>query len=447
MANLGYSQRLQQTVRQDMLLLPRMLQAIEVLQLPVADLEGFLLEAVQENEALRLDDVPPAEPPHDPPGRRGTAEDSARHDAWLENQPGPEQSLVEMVEEQLGMLDLDPDALSWVRLVAGCLDENGCLSISDKALMRLADELELEGDEGDLGRAIGVLQGLEPQGIGGRDAVETLLLQLDPAENDYELICRLLEEFLEDVAKNKLPAVARGLGVEMGHLHVLLERLRELEIAPGARVGGRFSPPIRPDVIVEQTESGFQVRIDQSGLPSVSLDPGVQALARDSAQPADVRRYLRGKMDRGRWLLEAMEQRKRTLMRIATAVFDHQRQFLTDGPGHLAPLRMNDVADELDLHVSTVSRGVAGKYADTPWGIFPMRHFFQSAVGGQDGSAREDVREEVRRIIEGEDPASPLSDDEIVRALADRGVSLARRTVAKYRKELGIPSSYRRRAY
>ena len=433
-------------MRQDMLLLPRMLQAIEVLQLPATDLEGYLLGAVEENEALCIEDrqLPDAS---FTPGPRRTSEASDRFDAWLESQPGPEKSLVETVEEQLSLLDVEDETLAWVRLVAGCLDDTGYLTISDEALMLLASELGLEGDEGDLGRAIGILQSLEPKGIGGRDAVESLLLQLDPADGDYALFCRLLEEFLEDVARNKLPAVARALGVEMGRMHGLLGRLRELDIAPGARISGSPAPAIRPDVIVERTEDGFELRIDQSGLPPVGLDPSVQALARDSSQSREVRDYLRSKVDRARWIVDAVEQRKRTLLRIATCVFEHQRPFLVDGPGHLHPLRMNDVADELEIHVSTVSRGVAGKYADTPWGYFPLRHFFQSAVGGDDGSARGDVREEVRAIIEAEDPTLPMSDDDVVAALVRQGVKLARRTVAKYRKELGIPSSYRRRKF
>ena len=169
--------------------------------------------------------------------------------------------------------------------------------------------------------------------------------------------------------------------------------------------------------------------------------------AGSSAQAPDVRRYLRGKVDRARWLVEAVEQRRETLLRVAQAVFAHQRAFLEHGPGHLVPLRMVRVAELLSLHVSTVSRAVAGKSAQTRWGIHPLRWFFQSAAGDTADAARDDVREELRRVVESEDPAAPLSDEELVVAMQGRGLSLARRTVAKYRKELGIPSSYRRRQF
>ncbi|MEW6072478.1 MAG: RNA polymerase factor sigma-54 [Planctomycetota bacterium] len=444
MADSGYSQELRQGMRQDLVLLPRMLQSIEVLQLPAADLEGFLREAAQENEALHLEE-PPLPPL--PPVRRGSAEQSARFDAWLESQPGPDRTVVEAVAEQLALLDVDPRAEAWVRLVAGCLDESGYLSVSDEVLMRLAGELGLEGDEGDLGRAIAIVQGMEPRGIGGRDAIESVLLQLDPGAEDYELFCRLLEEYLEDVARNKLPAVARALGIDMDHMQGLLERLRELEIAPGARAGGPRPPPLRPDVVVEPADGGFAVRVERSGLPAVALDRQVQALARDRTQSRELRHYLRGKLDRARWLVAAVEQREHTLLRVATALFRHQRRFLEAGPGHLRPFSMSDLAGELGVHVSTVSRAVAGKHADTPWGILPLRHFFQGAVGGEHGPARGDVRAEVQAILAAENPSCPLADGAVVGELARRGVRVARRTVAKYREELGIPSSYRRRRF
>jgi len=180
---------------------------------------------------------------------------------------------------------------------------------------------------------------------------------------------------------------------------------------------------------------------------AVRLDPRVRSLARDRRQSAGVRRYLRGRLDRARWLIDAVAQREATLLRVARATFEHQRAFLEHGPGHLLPLRMGSLAEELAVHVSTVSRAVAGKHVQTPWGILPLRHFFQGSAGADEESARDDVLQAVRELFEGEDPHRPLSDDEAVVALARRGWKLARRTVAKYRRELGIPSSYRRRRY
>lgn len=426
---------------QQMLLQPRMLQSIEMLQLSTAELEAYLREAAESNEALRLDASPAGL------GRRGTWEDAEAHDRMLREQPGRGPGLAALVEEQLATADLPARVEEWVRFLAGCLDARGYLSADDDALLALAYEHGLDGGRAELARASAALQALEPRGIGARDAIEAVLLQLDPEHPDYELLCRLLEEFVEDLARNKLPGVARALGLDIEELSRLIDVLRDLDPAPVAALADEAAPLVQPDVHVERDGEGFELRLANGARPAVALDDDVVALARDRAQPADVRRYLRGKVDHARWIVEALEQRARTLERVARATFRHQRGFLEHGPGHLVPLRMGEVADELGIHVSTVSRAVAGKSAQTPWGIFALRSFFQAANGGEEGLARDDVRDRVREVVAAEDPAQPLSDDEIVVRLTQSGARVARRTVAKYRRELGIPSSYRRRRY
>lgn len=428
-------------------MLPRMLQSIEILQLPGAELEIFLMKQAEENGALRLE------------GGGGllrgaySPEASERKSAWLESQEAPEGGLLEALEEQLSWLDVPTEDAPWVRLVVECLDDRGYLSLSDEALQEHAEERGLEGGLARLGRAIALVQQqLEPRGIGGRDLVEVLLLQLDPREEDYELLCRLLEEFLDDLARNKLPAVARSLGVSMERLDELLGRLRQLQPAPAAGMGGVTLPPITPEVIVERTEEGFRVRIDNSGLPTVSIDPDFRSLAKKKdahgAKSVEVRRYMRDKLDRARWIVEALEQRKRTLQRVATYVLGRQQGFLDNGPDALVPLTMGEVADALSIHLSTVSRAVAGKYTETPYGVLPLRDFFPAAAAGSvAGAVRDHAREAVRAIVAAEDPGRPVSDGVIVKAMGELGFSVARRTVAKYRKELAIPSSYRRRRY
>jgi RNA polymerase sigma-54 factor len=425
---------------QRLLLQPRMLQSIEILQLPAQDLESWLAEAVLGNEALRLEPPEPVRP-------RGGREATDAYDEMLRNHPDRAPSLAERVELQLALADLAPAREEWVRFLIGCLDERGYLSTDDATLLALAEGQGLAGGAGALGAGIAALQELEPPGLGARDAIEALLLQLDPADPDYPTLCTLLEEYIEDLARNKLPAVARSLSIELSELTRLLGELRDLEPRPAAELASRAAPTLTPDVVVEEGERGWEVRVERGALPALSLDPAVHALAQDKGQPTDVRRYLRKKLEEARWVVEGLEQRHATLLRVAQVTFAHQARFLRDGPGHLAPLRMTDVAQELGLAVSTVSRAVAGKYAQTPWGVLPLRGFFQSSAGGDDGTARDEVRERVRAVIGAEDPTQPLSDDEVVAALRQHGHTLARRTVAKYRKELGIPSSYRRRHY
>ena len=464
MDRIGIHQRLSQGAFQQMALQPRMLQAIEVLQLQTGELSAFLRQAFEENEALHLvepsEGSGPGEPGgpgagdprdggahRDSGGRRGTRADSDRHDELLHSQPAPQRTCRERVAEQLAMLDLAPRELEWTRFLVDCLDEGGTLTTGDAELLALAAEAGLEGGPDDLARGVARLQSLEPRGIGGRSAVEAVLLQLDPRHPDYRLLCRLLEEFLQEISANKLPAVARAMGLEIDRLNELLEQLRGLNPRPASDLVEETAPPIHPDVVVEETAQGFEVRVDQSGLPAVRVEEGVRELAADPALDRDVRRYLRDKLNHARWVVDAVEQRRRTLLRVATTLFGRQQAFLEHGPGHLLPLRMNELAEWLQIHVSTVSRAVAGKHAQTPWGIFPLRYFFQASAGAASDSAREDVRDVVRCIVEGEDAREPFSDDAIVLEMARRGWTLARRTVAKYRKELGIPSSYRRRRY
>jgi RNA polymerase sigma-54 factor len=447
MARFGHE--LRQSQRQEMLLLPRMLQAIEILQLPALELDQFLQRAAEDNEALEvhepvLESIELARLPRE---RRGSREATDRHDEMLQQQPARAKSVAERVEEELAMADLEPNQLAWVRLLVGCLDADGYLRASDDELLSLAREQGLEGGLEELAGAIARLQRLEPRGIGARNAIEALLLQIDPRDPDYRDLCALIEGFLEELAKNKLPSVARAMGLELGELKRLIQRLHELDPRPAAELDLSSAPVLAPDVVVERGPNGFEISLDGSRAAAVSLDESVRDLARDRAIDAQVRRYLRGKLERARWIVEAVEQRRSTLLRVATAVFDHQRAFLERGPGHLHPLRMSDLANELGLHVSTVSRAVSGKYAQTPWGILALRHLFQATGGNDSESARDDVRDEVRKLFESEDRARPLSDDDAVSALGRRGWKLARRTVTKYRKELGIPSSYRRKLH
>jgi RNA polymerase sigma-54 factor len=429
---------------QEMLLLPRMLQSIQILQLPGLELEAYLRQAAEENEALVVEDA--ERPPELPRRPRASREATDRHDEWLQNQPDREPGLAELLEEQLALLDLGPATLAWTRFLIRCIDENGYLSLGDDELAARGTAEGLDGGAAELAAAQAVLASLEPRGIGARNAVDALVRQLEPEDPQYSALRRLLSEFLGELARNKLPHVAREMKLSVDELRSLVARLSELDPRPAASLASSSAPPIVPDVVVERTPDGFEVEVVRSGWPAVAVDPTIAQIARDRRQPGELRRYLRGKIDKARWIVEALEQRGSTLLEIARALFAHQRPFLERGPGHLAPLKMTDLAAELGLHTSTVSRAVSGKYAQTPWGILPLRHFFQSA--GSDGdTARDDVREQVRAVFAAEDRTRPLSDDEVVEAMRARGIELARRTVTKYRKELGIPSSYRRRRY
>jgi len=458
MAKLGLNHGLHQ--RQDMVLAPRMLQAIEVLALPGADLEGWLMEQAEGNEALVVE--APAEAPvgdrqalEPARSRAAAARASDDHHALLEAQPDRHLSLSDTVEEQMATREVAADVRGWVSFLVGCLDPAGLLGASDEELMELALDagVPMAGTEGGwslMGQAIGELQQLEPAGIGARSSVEALLLQLDPADEDYGLLCSLLEDFLFELSRNRRPSVAAKLGLELGELDRLLGVLGQLETRPAAYLTEEAAPTIQPDVMIHDDGGRVSIELVRGVLPSVTIDPMAEELLGRGDLDAGARSYLRGKVDRARSVAEAVEMRGATLLRVTEAVIRRQSRFMSEGLGGLRPLSMTDVAAELGLAASTVSRAVAGKSLQTPHGIVPLRQFFQTSTGaaGEGGAAAtEALRVRVQRLVEGEDPAAPLSDEAIVDALGEEGLSVARRTVAKYRKELGIPSSYQRKRH
>ncbi len=444
--------------RQDMVLAPRMLQSIEILTLPRQDLDAWLSEQAEKNEALLVGELSSesrsVEPVRSAAARSKATED---HYALLQAQPERAQSLSEAVAEQLRGRDLGFELSEWVHFLVGCLDDSGLLIIEDDQVMALAEDacLPMAGAQAGhryMADAIATLQQLEPAGIGARSSVEALLLQLDPEDPDYALLCSLLEDFLVELSKNKRPAVAEKLGLGLLELDRLVGVLGMLEMRPGAQLAGEAAPVLHPDVIVHADGEGFTVELARGALPAVSIDPVAEELLGSEHIEGEAKTYLRGKVEKARWVTEAVEMRGTTLLRVAEATLRHQASFLTDGPTALKPLSMVAVAEELELATSTVSRSVAGKSAQTPWGIVPLRSFFQSAPGASDGdgapaSGTDAVRERVRQLVAAENPSEPLSDEAIVAALKDAGVPVARRTVAKYRKELGIESSYRRKKH
>lgn len=467
MAKLGLSTRLTQGMRQsqEMILAPRMLQSIEVLALPLQDLEGWLGAQAETNEALLVEppesagaaeaEVYAPETLGPARSRAALAKASDDHQALLQAQPDPGASLSESLLRQLDGRGVDGDLGVWARFLVGCLTDSGLLEASDEELrgLAIAADLPFAGvQRGDalLGEAIGELQQLEPAGVGARSAVEALLLQLDPGDDDYALLCCLLEDFLVELSRNQRPSVASKLGLELAELDRLLGVLERLDTRPAAGQGAADAPTIVPDVLALPVEGGaWTVELTRGALPRVSIDPIAQELLETLERGDEARPYLAAKVEKARWVSEAVEMRGSTLLRVASEVLQRQRAFLEEGPKALKALSMGEVATALELATSTVSRAVAGKHVQTPYGIVPLRSFFQSSVGGEGGggSAIDAVREKVKELVAAEDPSAPLSDEALVEALKAAGHGVARRTVAKYRGELGIPSSYKRRRH
>lgn len=448
--------KLGQRQEQRLALLPQMLQSIEVLQLATTELVTFLDAELQQNETLELlrSEVDAPDAPEMPTSER---EDSGWEEwqrasdggedkkmGFLANVPARSGSLVDFVREQLVFRNVSDSIAQVVMQLVERLDERGLLPASAE---ELALELDLEVELVD--ESLCVLQSLEPRGIGARDAIEAMLLQAanDP---DLQLIEQLLRVHLEELGRNKLPDVARSLQLSVDELQDLMQRVRTLNPRPAASFGDADSLPVQPDAFVWLQDGAVRVALDDESLPDLQVNAEYAALAGDRRTEREVRDYLRPKLRSAKDLIDAINQRKATLTRVVTAVMQQQLAFMESGRTGIRPLRMSQIADELEMHTSTVSRTIAGKFIQTDRGVFALRDFFDGGridAAPTAGQGRMAVGQQILDMVAAENKQSPMSDDDLVSALQERGVQVARRTVAKYRRELAIPSSYLRRKF
>jgi RNA polymerase sigma-54 factor len=347
---------------------------------------------------------------------------------------------------QLVDVQAPPRLLALAREVIFNLSDDGLLMYPLEEILRTLDE---DYSEEEAEAALSIVQNLEPRGVGARDARECLLLQLDPRDPRFTQKYRVVADYLEDWSKNRLPRMARELGLALPELQELLEELKsELSLQPGSRVGGEPSQHIQPDVVLEYVDGEYEIRLEDDYYPSLRVSPSYLRLLEQNKADPQVRELIKRKVESARWLIDAIEQRRNTLYKVCRRIVDYQRDFLDHGPKHLKPLKMQQVADDLEIHVSTVSRAISDKWIQTHRGIFPLKKFFTGATEGAAGTeSTVAVKERVKEIIDAEDKASPLSDEDIATRLRAAGLSIARRTVTKYREALGVPSSRQRKVW
>ena len=259
----------------------------------------------------------------------------------------------------------------------------------------------------------------------------------------------LVSNHLDDLSANRIPKIAKDTGRSIEEIKQAIEFVSHLNPKPGTAFSAEVSPYVIPDIVVEYIEGRYEVRLEDDRLPRVYINSAYSRLLRDDHTVETAKDYIRKKIQAARWLIESIEQRRSTLHKIARAIVEIQQPFLEKGLASLVPLKMQTVAGATSVHVSTVCRAIADKYMQTPNGIFPLRFFFTGGTRTTDGRvrSRKSVREVVKQVIEAEDKQNPLSDDEVAARLQAQGLDIARRTVTKYRKALGIASTRQRRAY
>jgi RNA polymerase sigma-54 factor len=385
-------------------------------------------------------------------------EGDKKHDA-MQNMASRPQSLQDYLSDQLSFLDLPAEQARLVRYVITHIDDNGFLSVPDEAdperrrrrcptLDELARGCEQTTTSMQIEEAIHIIQKLDPPGVGARDARECLLLQLAPETPHRDVLRVLILNHLDDIAHNRLPAIQRRTGFELTTIKEAIEVLRHLNLRPGARFTAENIPYVVPDILVERTDEGeYTVRLLDDWLPNIYISKRYVDLYREKGSDPKTKEYLKRKIQAAQWLQESIEQRRNTLEKVTRAIIQHQRAFLDKGPEHIEPLKMQQIADQVGVHVTTVSRAVDDKWVQTPRGIFPLKRFFGGGTQTTTGEevAWETIKQKLLEIIGAEDKSNPLSDEDLVTKLNEAGFPVARRTVTKYRKMLNIPSSRQRK--
>ncbi|MCC7174591.1 MAG: RNA polymerase factor sigma-54 [Bryobacterales bacterium] len=352
-------------------------------------------------------------------------------------------TLSDHLRSQLSVLVVAEPIRDAADLIIGNLDENGYLSAS-------LEELAVVGGFAlsSLEEALKLVQSLDPTGVGARDVRECLLLQLEGRNARGGLAWRIVAEHLKLVESRQHKELARLLGRPLEHIQIADRVIRALDPRPGLRYSGPGARLVEPDVQIFKEGDDWIIELNDDDLPQLRLNRDYRRmLSRDQEPNKDVRNYVKERYASAIQLMKNIEQRKQTIMKVCQAIVRRQTEFLDKGIDSLKPMMIKDVAEEIGVHPSTVSRAVANKFAHTPQGVFELRYFFSEAVQGPSGSATPLLllKRRVKRMIEGEDAARPLTDEQITARLHQEGIHVTRRTVAKYREDMKIPSTHQRR--
>jgi RNA polymerase sigma-54 factor len=349
-------------------------------------------------------------------------------------------NLTDHLTWQLAMSDASPRTKEIAAFIVGNIDEDGYLRATD-------DEIVASGpyEREEVEKAIAAVQSLDPIGVGARDLRECLLLQLDFLELDVPLVEIVIRDHWEEFMQRHFVQLAKALSIDMKTLEGVVEVIKHLDPKPGRKYSNERAIYVEPDVYVHKVGDEYVIVLNEDGMPKLRINGSYRAMlnSMDSKSDGETVNYIKDKIRSAVWLIKSLDQRQRTIYKVAESIVKHQREFLEKGIDFLRPLVLRDVADDIQMHESTVSRVVSNKYMHTPRGLFLMKYFFHSGIDSDTGEdiSSLTVKKKIQGFIEAEDPRKPLSDSKIMKILNDEGINIARRTVAKYRDELNIPSS------
>jgi RNA polymerase sigma-54 factor len=464
---LGLQLRLKQT------LAPQLIQSLKMLQMPILKLEQTLRHELSINPML--EEVEPSEIAEKPDSseeitmaEKGTeldpklnkidwenylgddqeyrfrnTYDKEEEDAY-ERVPTVEKTLSDHLMEQLSYLKLTEEEQLIGAYIIGNISSKGYLVCSGQ---EIAEELEVPLEK--VERLIKIIQGFDPPGVGARDLRESLLIQLEEKGYKDSIAYRLVDEYINVLDRKSILQISRSMGIPFEKAQQAMDLIKTLSPSPAH---GRFESsaiPIVPDLIVERVGEEYLVYHNDKNFPRLRINPNYRMLLKPGSKVTkDTRKYVREKLEQARWLLNSINQRRSTMIRVMEAIVDEQKEFFEKGSAFLRPLIMEDIARRVNMNVATISRVSNGKYVQTPQGVYEIKYFFNSGIANEDGSelSKRHVKNRIEEIIRAEDPENPLSDQEIFRKLQEEKITLARRTVTKYREELKIlPARFRKR--
>ncbi len=479
---LGYDLTIEQT--QKLMMTPELIQAIQILQFNTQELEQYVAEQLlanpiletgtpetreEENKDEASQDVSTSEPKEETFSEKAAEEfDWAEHlrergyddisysylQSEFKSEPNEftyEQfvpsdiTLSEHLLFQLQFIPMKPIYRQAGKYIIEALDPNGYLTLP---LSEIAARFELT--ERQTEKALALVQGLEPAGIGARNLRECLLIQLKAKGEDTPAVKQVVMYHLEDLAGNRLSNIARAIGLSVKETQAIADIIKSLEPKPGRQFGSlgenRY---IIPDVTVEKVEGEYVVTVNDSNTPKLMVSGYYRRMLADSEKDSQISKFLTERLNSAMWLIKSIEQRRQTIYNVASAIVQYQKDFLDEGTKYLKTLTLKQIADEVGIHESTVSRSINGKYMQTPRGLFEIKYFFTSGVTGSSGEgvASESVKTIIKELTDNEDPKAPLSDQTMVEILAEKGITISRRTIAKYRDEMGLPSSSKRKRF
>ncbi|WCJ59999.1 RNA polymerase factor sigma-54 [Fontisphaera persica] len=494
---------LTQTLKQTLVLAPQMQQSLALLQAPILELKALVEKELQQNPVLeelppssnettdksesdlgeapssRMDPTePPADVTYDPATERESKapvddfqaeferlaqldqewrdhfsqtqtplrsrEEDEEKRAYMFESLTNGVSLQEDLLEQMRLSDLSPEQRPIAELIIGNIDENGYLKAS-------VDELSFSTNvpKEQIEAVLKVIQTFHPPGVGARDLRECLLLQLERAGRQDSLEYKIIQSHMEELGRRRFPEIAKALNLPVAEVQEAARRIATLDPRPGRAVSAEPDIYIVPEVFVTKSGDDYVVTLNDEHIPRLRISNQYKDLMSQADSDNEVRDYIRNKIQAGKFLIKSIHQRQQTILNIAKEIVKRQRDFMEKGVSALKPMTMAQVAEAVGVHETTVSRAVSGKYMQTPQGIYEMRYFFTSGLQTTtgDGVSNATVKEMIAELFRNESPKYPLSDEEVVRLLKEKGIVIARRTVAKYRAELGILPSNLRKVY